>query len=293
MLQRHLRQWADSFDETDFRVRLKGGVDRAANRTFEEGPTRDAQRDEVLRQALEARLSAAELQPTRGMRVLDVCSGRGHLGELVSTRYHSRVTFADLSVAQLLELVRRASGDHRHVSACAADVLQLPYRDGSFDMVLGHSFLHHLPDVPAAVAELFRVVRPGGVVALLHEPNVNANFWESFPLSLLKNTDPREGFTDLWMFRPAELQRLFANQGFADIRLRGTGVLSGLMLNWWLIALGKLRADSGWSATTAYRLRLRLNGWELAWRDGRHVDRAPSLMLTARRPASGSGAGDS
>lgn len=290
MLQRHLHQWTDSLDEADFRVRLKGASDHAANRAFDEGPTDDAELDDVLRQAVGARLSAAGLEPTPGMRILDVCAGRGHLGELVSTKYGGRVTFADLSVAQLSELVKRAGRDGRHVSACAADLLHLPYASGSFDMVLGHSFLHHLPDVPAAVGELFRVTRPGGAVALLHEPNVNANFWESFPLSLVKNTDPREGFTDLWMFQPVDLRRLFEAQGFADIRLRGAGVLSGVMLNWWLIALGKLHLARGWPAKAAYRLRVRLNRLELAWRDGRRVDGAPSLMLTARRPRP-SGAG--
>lgn len=293
MLQRHLHPWAESLDEAGFRVLLKGASDREANRAFDEGPTDDAELDEVLRQAVGARLAAAALRPVPGMRVLDVCSGRGHLGELLSASYGARVTFADLSVAQLSQLVARASRERRLVSACAADLLQLPYRDGSFDMVVGHSFLHHLPDVPAAVRELFRVVRPGGVVALLHEPNVNANFWESFPLSLLKNTDPREGFTDLWMFRPDDLRRLFEQQGFSEIRLRGGGVLSGVILNWWLIVLGKLRASGGWPAKAAYRLRLRLNRLELAWRDGRWLDRAPSLMLTARRPVSSRQDGDS
>jgi ubiquinone/menaquinone biosynthesis C-methylase UbiE len=293
MLQRHLHPWAEALDEAGYRVRVKGGSDRAANRAFDEGPTGDAGLDEVLRQAVGARLSAAGLQPVRETRLLDVCSGRGHLGEHVSIRYGARVTFADLSLAQLSELLSRGARDHRPVSACAADLLRLPYVDGSFDMVVGHSFLHHVPDVPAAVRELFRVVRPGGVVALLHEPNVNANFWESFPLSLLKNTDPREGFTDLWMFRPDDLRRLFANEGFTGIRLQGAGVLSGVVLNWWLLVLGKLNAGSAWPAKAAYHLRLRLNRLELAWRNGRGLERTPSLMLTARRPLPRSGGGDS
>jgi ubiquinone/menaquinone biosynthesis C-methylase UbiE len=285
MLQRHLHRWTEALDETAFRVRLKGESDRAANRAYDEGPTEDPDLDDVLRQAVGVRLRAAGLQPAPGMRILDVCCGRGHLGELVSKAYRAHVSFADLSVAQLSELLRRAALENRPASACAADLLALPYVDGCFDMVVGHSFLHHLPDVPAAVGELFRVAKPGAIVALLHEPNVNANFWESFPLSVLKNTTPREGFTDLWMFQPSDLRRLFANQGFTDIQLRGSGVLAAVVLNWWLLALGKLGAHRTRATRAAYRLRLRLNRLELAWRQD--VERAPSLVLMARRPASG------
>lgn len=282
MLQRHLHRWTEALDETAFRVRLKDRSDRAANRAFDEGPIEDGRLDEVLRRAVGARLAAAGLRPARGVRVLDVCCGRGHLGEFVSSEYGATVAFADLSAAQLAQLVRRASGRGSRVSACAADLLALPYASGAFDLVVGHSFLHHVPDVPAAVAEIFRVLKPGGLAGLLHEPNVNANFWESFPLSLAKNTDPRDGFTDLWMFRPEDLRRLFEDQGFVDVRIQGAGVLSAIVLNWWLIALGKLRAAGSAPARGAYRLRQHLNRLEMAAR--RHVDRAPSLVLVARRP---------
>jgi ubiquinone/menaquinone biosynthesis C-methylase UbiE len=284
MLQKHLRRWADSLDEDGFRVRIASGADRAANRAFDDGQPDDASLDRVTQQALDVRLRAAGLQPAAGMRVLDVCAGRGHLGELLSHKYRARVTSADLSLTQLTELLRRADRDRWHASACAADLLALPYEDGAFDLVAGHSFLHHLPNVPGALAEMFRVVRPGGLVALLHEPNLNADYWGSFPLSLLKDTEPQDGFTDLWKFRPDDLRRLCEDAGFADVRVHGSGLLSAVVLNWSLIALVKLKAGTTWAAKAAYRLRLRLNGLELRWRRGRYVDTAPSLMLVARRP---------
>lgn len=45
------------------------------------------------------------------------------------------------------------------------DALALPYPDGSFDSVIASEILEHIPDDDAAIAELARVVRPGGTLA--------------------------------------------------------------------------------------------------------------------------------
>src|SRR5262249_51523522 len=148
MLQNHLRGWADFLDEDGFRVHIERDADRAANRAFDDDEPDDASLDRVIRQALDVRLRAAGLQPAKGTRVLDVCAGRGHLSELLSHEYGARVTSADLSQKQLTELLRRADRDRWRASACAADLLALPYADSAFDLVVGHSFLHHIPNVP-------------------------------------------------------------------------------------------------------------------------------------------------
>lgn len=282
MLQRHLRVLATSLDEREFRVTLRDNVDAAANLHFAEGPASSAAEDDAIRQALARRVVALGLTPSRGDQVLDVCAGRGHLGEALATTYGVRITFVDLSVAQLGELSRSGRDDHRNV--CAGDVLRLPFRNGSFDIVVGHSFLHHVRDVPTALAELARVVRPGGTVALLHEPNVNANFWESFPLSLLKDTSPREGFTDLWMFTTRDLRRLFVSAGFLDVKVAGTGLLSGVLVNWYLLVLAKIGLGRTRAMTAGYRLRLRMNASELKAARGSWIERAPSLLVKAHRP---------
>jgi ubiquinone/menaquinone biosynthesis C-methylase UbiE len=283
MLQRYLRPWALALDELNFRVVLRDSRDTNANRFFEEGESLSPRIDGAIRRALDLRIRATGLRPPAGARVLDVCSGRGHLGELLADRYEARVVFADLSMAQLSELSRRAGGAGA-VTACASDLLHLPYQSNSFDLVVGHSFLHHVNDVPAAIAELARVTRPGGTVALLHEPNVNANFWESFPLSLLKDTSPVDGFTDLWMFTAADLERLFTGAGLADVSVRGTGVTSAVLLNWYLMLLAKLGAEGSAPAVAGYDLRSRLNARELASAGTRWNTRAPSLVVAARKP---------
>ena len=290
MLQRHLREWAVSLDEPNFRVVLRDRRDTNANRVFDEGASSSPRVDRAIRRALARRIAATGLGPAPGARVLDVCAGRGHLGELLAARYGARVVFADVSMAQLSELTRRVGSTRGR--ACAGDLLDLPYRSQSFDMVVGHSFLHHVNDVPAAIAELARVTRPGGTVALLHEPNVNASFWESFPLSLLKDTSAQT-FTDLWAFTPGDLERLFTAAGLVDVSVRGTGITSGVLVNWFLLLLAKLGADGSAPMAAGYEARMRLNGVELAAAGRAWNTRAPSLMAwgrTAGDARSGSGA---
>lgn len=109
-----------------------------------------------------------------GDRVLDVGCGAGRhsieasrrgatavaldmaVGELRSTR-------AGVSAAEAMLGDRLAGGPPRGVSA---DAGRLPFADGTFDVVIASEVLEHIPADAAAMAELARVVRPGGRVAV-------------------------------------------------------------------------------------------------------------------------------
>src|SRR6266511_5003167 len=54
----------------------------------------------------------------------------------------------------------------KNLEGRAADAENLPYKTGSFDLVVGHAVLHHLPDVPASLAECYRVLKPGGALVI-------------------------------------------------------------------------------------------------------------------------------
>ena len=75
----------------------------------------------------------------------------------------------DLS-SDLLAIGReRLSGTGAARVACG-DAEALPFPDGSFDLVVGHAFLHHLPEPAAALREAHRVLVPGGAVLFAGEP---------------------------------------------------------------------------------------------------------------------------
>lgn len=281
MLQTYLCSWAEELDEAAFRVRLRGECDRDANRNFADSPT-DAEPDSerAVAVALRARFRAMNLKIQRGARVLDVCSGRGLLADVVRRSFGARVSCVDLSAAQVAQGRERARNRHGLPSACVGDVLSLPYMNASFDVVAGHSFLHHVPDVPRALAEMRRVLRPGGVLALLHEPGLHANFWESFPLSLIRDTRVTSSFTDLWLFTPADLSRLLSEAGFVEVAVVGTGLLSAVVVNWYLILCSKTHGRL--TPSPIYRMRARLNQLEARLTGTRLASHAPSLLVTAR-----------
>ncbi len=97
--------------------------------------------------------AVAELQPSR---VLEVGCGWGELAEWIGADTGAGVSAVDLS-PRMVELTRA-----RGVDAIVADVQQLPFADGEFDVAVAAWMLYHVPDRPQALAELARVLRPGG-----------------------------------------------------------------------------------------------------------------------------------
>lgn len=106
----------------------------------------------------------AEIADT-GDRVLDVGCGEGrhaHAAALAG----ATVVALDLDRERLL--AARGDGDEStgHPVFCRADALNLPVPDGSFDVVICSEVLEHIPDYQRAIAELERVLVPGGSLAV-------------------------------------------------------------------------------------------------------------------------------
>jgi SAM-dependent methyltransferase len=109
----------------------------------------------------------AFLGPTRsGTDVLDVACGAGHVAEQVAPHVR-RVVGLDLT-RMLLRLAaeRLAAAGHPNVFLCEGDAQRLPFPDGVFDLVYSRAALHHFTRPGVQVAEMARVCRPGGVVAV-------------------------------------------------------------------------------------------------------------------------------
>lgn len=102
----------------------------------------------------------AVVQP--GDRVLDACCGTGDLA-VGAERQGGTVTGLDFSPA-MLERARRKSETIEWVEG---DLLALPFEDGSFDAVTVGFGVRNVLELEAALAELQRVVRPGGRLAIL------------------------------------------------------------------------------------------------------------------------------
>jgi ubiquinone/menaquinone biosynthesis C-methylase UbiE len=103
------------------------------------------------------------LAPCPGEHILDVGCGTGiFTGDVLAAGV--QVTGLDLSIPMLQRAVGRLGQDS--FSALGADMRALPFADNSFDRVFSMTAIEFLADARLGVAELHRVVRPGGSVVL-------------------------------------------------------------------------------------------------------------------------------
>jgi len=103
-----------------------------------------------------------------GRRVLDVGCGKGRFARVLQERYpRSNLVGFDLAEAML-----RCVPSEVH--ACAGSMTALPFLTESFDCAYATESLEHAVDIDAAVAEMCRVVKPGGRIAIIDK---NAAQW--------------------------------------------------------------------------------------------------------------------
>jgi ubiquinone/menaquinone biosynthesis C-methylase UbiE len=101
-------------------------------------------------------------------RVADVGSGKGRFARLVKERYPAAsVVAVDLAEAMLVHVPK-------NIHRVAATMTALPLATGSCEGAYATESLEHAVDIPAAVAELARVVRPGGRIVIIDK---NVEVW--------------------------------------------------------------------------------------------------------------------
>jgi SAM-dependent methyltransferase len=89
-------------------------------------------------------------------RVLEVGGGPGELAERMRDELGADVSFLDIS-PRMVELARE-----RGIDAQVGDAQSLPFADESFDTAVAAWMLYHVPDLDRGLAELARVLAPGG-----------------------------------------------------------------------------------------------------------------------------------
>src|SRR5205085_4840113 len=103
---------------------------------------------------------------------LEIGAGTGYFSlNLLRSGVIGRATCSDISAGMLATLRENARRLALEVRTERVDAERLPFAAGSFDLVLGHAVLHHIPDLRRAFAEFARVLAPGGTLLFAGEPS--------------------------------------------------------------------------------------------------------------------------
>jgi ubiquinone/menaquinone biosynthesis C-methylase UbiE len=140
-----------------------------------------------------------------GSKVLDIGCGPGWFWSAVADALpeHLDLTLADLSPGMVQEADERCIGLRRwQVTGVEADASNLPFADASFDRVVAMHMLYHAPDPAAAIAEMHRVLKPGGLLAVT--TNGPDNLREFYALSAAFGGSPVEPVAAIFGFEQAE-----------------------------------------------------------------------------------------
>jgi len=182
---------------------------------------------------------------------LEIGSGTGYFSlNLVQLGVIERLTATDISPGMLDRLAGTAEAlGLEDVTTVVTEAEVLPFEDESFDLVLGHAVLHHIPDLDKAFAEFRRVLRPGGMIAFAGEPSRYGDTLAALPkragLALAplwrraigarergiaeyeqSEGHSLEGEVDVHAFAPADLRRLLRDAGFEKRHVGGEELLS-------------------------------------------------------------------
>lgn len=200
-----------------------------------------AQMDRVWRNRTAKRL--APILQRSGALVLDLCCGTGDLALALSRGATARIVGADFAHPMLLRAMEKCSsgpadlgsperaargpGANPKMRFLEADALRLPLPDGSFDLVATAFGFRNLANYEAGLAEIRRVLKPGGTLAILEftEPpdNLAGDIYRWYFRRVLPQIGGIiSGDRSAYSYLPKSVSRFFQPQELAEL-LKSTG----------------------------------------------------------------------
>jgi|YNPBryunderm2012_1023409.scaffolds.fasta_scaffold09543_2 demethylmenaquinone methyltransferase/2-methoxy-6-polyprenyl-1,4-benzoquinol methylase len=186
--------------------------------------------DKRWRRAAVREVEAILAQP--GARALDVCCGTADLA-LELGRFAPTIG-VDFCQPMLLQGLKKVQQSGRPVRLLAGDALALPFADASFDVVTVAFGIRNVVDLPGALAELYRVLKPDGKVVILEFshpviPGLKSLFGFYFTQILPRIGNAISGSSYAYSYLPASVQQFpdqptlasyLVQAGFEQVRWR-------------------------------------------------------------------------
>ncbi len=168
----------------------------------------------------------------RGKRVLEIGVGAGSdFRNWVSNgAIATGIDLTEAAISQTREHLILHGFDDTKYELLRTDAENLPFAEGTFDIVYSYGVLHHTPDTAAAFAEVFRVLKPGGELRAMiyHVPSwtglmlwwrysvMRCQPWQSQRMAIYEHLESPG--TKAYTVRQA--RRLLSNSGFHNVTLR-------------------------------------------------------------------------
>lgn len=214
------------------------------------------------------RLALQRLLPPKGRRVAEIGAGFGRLADMYLG--YDQIVLFDYSRTLLQDAVERWGQDPRFVFA-AGNIYQLSLAKASLDTLVMVRVMHHLADVPQALAQIHRVLQPNGV-ALLEYANkrnlkalarwsVGRQSWSPMDPEPVEFVELNFDFHPAWMWERFQQARFVVNRQYAVSHFR--------------LPLLKRIAPA--------KLLAKLDSWFFAM--GGRYPLAPSVFVQLRKPA--------
>ena len=155
-----------------------------------------------------------------GERALDLAAGTGDIAFAVAAR-GAKTIGLDIT-HRMLQLARRRQRNGTPAEFIAGDMISLPFRSSSFDLVTTGYGLRNVPDLAAAVTEIARVLRPGGRLVSLDFNKPENAIVRAIYLSYLTIVGSTLGWIlhrdpDTYRYIPASIRRYPGARGVADV----------------------------------------------------------------------------
>lgn len=148
--------------------------------------------------------------PDPACKVLDIATGSGHTAFAVSKRA-GFVIGTDLTREMIDEAIKlREAQGIRNVEFCLANAHDLPFEDGSFDVVTCRRAAHHFSRIEAALQEMRRLLKPGGRLVIDDRSVPEDDFIDE----CMNRLDWYHDNSHIREYRPSEWKRMLGAAGF-------------------------------------------------------------------------------